>query len=805
MKIRRIDIDNFGALSDFHLALDNNLTVINKDNGWGKSTLASFIRVMFYGFADESKKIVADRERNRLRPWNHGIYGGAIEYEYQGKQYRLQRTFGAKSSDDTCSLVDITTKLPCKEFDTDNLGIQLMGIDSEAYIRTLFIGQNKLSVRNDKGSLEDSITAKIGNLTEATDDINNFDAVMERLKKECNGLKSGHKKGIINELKSERDILVAGQNTYKLVIKDIDTATANLKELGEELKACDVASKRVDAEYSAVGKAQQQKSMLEKADELRRDIEKCKASLATIRETFKLRIPSVEEVNSMIGVINDANILKEKCKSMGMISSKSAVSEEQGDRPQADEIEIVQATISRRNEIRAQIGENKAKYNRNDELLRYRRDAAIAEWNRDKERAREHYQEKLGRISSQEKLCIGFTVAGVLALISVIIVLALVLKKPLIAIAAGAVLLVGIIVIFSMRGIYKKRKSQIDMEKVDSEPDFSREEREQAILQDDIAGYSKKEQECSRQIELFCNKYNIADDSMLEMKLFSMNEQLNKPKEDSKLADILDADSKRLSEVTETVNGWFRGIAGEEPEQWIETAISYMQMAEEYADTSLRLKEMKDRLDGLSCEEQEIGEVRDLAEIIREREELSSRIDEIKSEIGRTQEEHRQLLKQKNTLEEEKQKLNSIDEKLEEYHHKYDIINKTMSFLGKAKEKLSARYMDPIEDAFIKYYSYITTDYIDSYEIDADIKLTRQEMGQRRDSESMSKGYKDLMDVSLRMALLDVMYDGEKPWVIMDDPFVNLDTTKLEQVRYFLEELAKDYQVIYFTCHQSRA
>ena len=48
------------------------------------------------------------------------------------------------------------------------------------------------------------------------------------------------------------------------------------------------------------------------------------------------------------------------------------------------------------------------------------------------------------------------------------------------------------------------------------------------------------------------------------------------------------------------------------------------------------------------------------------------------------------------------------------------------------------------------------------------------------------------------------MYTQEKPVVIFDDPFVNLDGAKTEAALQFLAEIGKEYQVIYFTCHESR-
>jgi len=68
----------------------------------------------------------------------------------------------------------------------------------------------------------------------------------------------------------------------------------------------------------------------------------------------------------------------------------------------------------------------------------------------------------------------------------------------------------------------------------------------------------------------------------------------------------------------------------------------------------------------------------------------------------------------------------------------------------------------------------------------------------------LSVGYQDLIGVALRFALADAMYPEEKPFLILDDPFVNFDSQKLARAKQLLDEVAERYQIIYFTCHESR-
>ena len=71
MKIKQIDINSFGKINELKLDFKDDLTAIKEENGWGKSTLAAFIKVMFYGF-DESKRDEVSNERKHFTPWSGG-------------------------------------------------------------------------------------------------------------------------------------------------------------------------------------------------------------------------------------------------------------------------------------------------------------------------------------------------------------------------------------------------------------------------------------------------------------------------------------------------------------------------------------------------------------------------------------------------------------------------------------------------------------------------------------------------------------------------------------------------------------
>ena len=74
-------IDGFGKLNNMEVQFEDGINTFVQDNGWGKSTLAAFIRVMLYGFDGETKRNDIENERKRYRPWA-GAFPGLHSCSY---------------------------------------------------------------------------------------------------------------------------------------------------------------------------------------------------------------------------------------------------------------------------------------------------------------------------------------------------------------------------------------------------------------------------------------------------------------------------------------------------------------------------------------------------------------------------------------------------------------------------------------------------------------------------------------------------------------------------------------------------
>jgi uncharacterized protein YhaN len=163
------------------------------------------------------------------------------------------------------------------------------------------------------------------------------------------------------------------------------------------------------------------------------------------------------------------------------------------------------------------------------------------------------------------------------------------------------------------------------------------------------------------------------------------------------------------------------------------------------------------------------------------------------------------LAEQREQVSEDEESLKLALEEETAMKHRYEVYKKTLEYLEQAKIGFTTKYMEPIMKGFRKYYRILTGRDADGYWMNANMELSVQEAGVQQDVHFLSEGYRNLTGICLRMAMVEAMYQEEKPFVIFDDPFVNLDDENLRGGLAFLREAAKDYQLIYFTCHESRS
>lgn len=177
MELTKCYIENFGTLSDFEYQFHSGLNVIQEKNGFGKSTLAVFIKAMLYGYPKSASRSIAKNERKKYLPWQGGKYGGYLEFIYEGIHYRVTRFFGKTPAGDRFELFDLTNRERSKRFG-EQLGDELFQLDADSFMHSIYMPQ----ITDGTSPMTSSIQAKLSNLVDNTDDVNNYATAMKYLK-----------------------------------------------------------------------------------------------------------------------------------------------------------------------------------------------------------------------------------------------------------------------------------------------------------------------------------------------------------------------------------------------------------------------------------------------------------------------------------------------------------------------------------------------------------------------------------------------------------------------------------------------
>ena len=159
MKLISLHIENFGGLHQYSLNFQDDLTVVQQPNGFGKTTLAEFIRAMFYGFPRRAKTLDKSR-RQKYTPWQGGKFGGNLTFRLDGKDYRIERTFGATPKGDHFQLIDLSINKKSDRF-SEEIGLEIFGLDADSFERSTYMPQ----LREKLDLSTDSIRAKLGEVT----------------------------------------------------------------------------------------------------------------------------------------------------------------------------------------------------------------------------------------------------------------------------------------------------------------------------------------------------------------------------------------------------------------------------------------------------------------------------------------------------------------------------------------------------------------------------------------------------------------------------------------------------------------
>ncbi len=150
--------------------------------------------------------------------------------------------------------------------------------------------------------------------------------------------------------------------------------------------------------------------------------------------------------------------------------------------------------------------------------------------------------------------------------------------------------------------------------------------------------------------------------------------------------------------------------------------------------------------------------------------------------------------------------LKQMQASYDEMQREYEALSLAVDTLREADAEMQSRFSPALGRLASSYMAQVTGGRYADVLIDRDFsaKARTQEDSVARDSEYLSAGTLDLMYLAVRLAVCELaLPEGEPCPLVIDDALVNLDETRLDQAMQLLREIAKNRQVILFTCRKT--
>ncbi|MBQ7948644.1 MAG: AAA family ATPase [Clostridia bacterium] len=850
MKLLSYHIENYGKIHGADGKFDGGLTEFFEKNGFGKTTMASFIRAMFYGLPSYTTKTKTFDDRQHFYPFEGGKFGGNITFEMQGKTYKIERFFGKKSNRDD-ELKIYCNGAPYLGFGED-IGKEVFGLDEESFKKTVFITADEIEIESTH-----SINEKLNRDVHGTDE-GDFEAAIDELEKVKKQLKASRGN---NDLISEK----------KTEIFDLNARIKNLNDMSDGLEG-----EYVEREQLTRGIADAEKTLKEASerglilqkwktlDNLAAQIEQKTAILQENREKYPNGLPNeaerkilndcVQEETRLNGSLQTAIFGEDKEKELFALQKKFA-----NGVPTEQEIAEKQQALTKLWSLNAERERLlKREKTQREKTLEGKFSAKVPTENElaQKRERIEEYKRKSAELSElQAALLIGDarkpsnvkgkTVVPVLlsaVLITVGIVLAaLQYIVPGIALAAVgiALLAVGLTLGKKSVDVSQTQTSVSDIAALQAELRVAEENLRAftvpygyysdagivydfATLEEDVKGYksqvvaereyegkivalTQEIEQIETQARDFLAKFGAVGVGLqngLNRLLAEVSSYASLQADQAAASGKTDSVRARIFECRKKIDGILQkyrleafvgtmdGLKG------LEIACNTLVALEEtIADLQENLTNYKTK-NGLT--ERPTGEVVETDTVHETLSVLRKRLADCDKRIAETE----RLVEK---LPDVQSELECAEETLEEYKDRYALLSETIDALKGAEKTLQDRYVAPIKEKFSRYAEALERVLDEKVTMDSDYRVKFERGGEERSDRHLSAGERSICALCLRLALIDNMYETEQPFIVMDDPFVHLDETHMKRTAELVKALAKEKQIIYFCCHESRS
>lgn len=834
MKLISCYIENYGKLKAKEYSFTTGVNMFCQENGTGKSTLASFIKAMFYGLDSYRKDSKEFCERLHFYPFDGGAFGGNLVFEHAGKTYKIERFFGEKS--ETAD----TLTLYCNGEETNALGADIgksvFGIDKASFERTLFISADEIEL-----SSTTAINAKLNNVLQGATEDTNLDSALKRLEATAKEYKKA---------KAGKDKISEETARIALLREKIENAEKTRAVLYAKMDELDAYDKQIaDKEERAV-KAQKSNEILgwwEHYETLASGAENKNARLQALKSQYPLGIPTEEEsllVQSFLQ--KEGNLLAQ-----GKTKAFSAEDELrlaqlslrfQGGIPDRQTLDNIGAKVENLPVLQKELALLESAQPTDEEKRLAHTFGAYPPAQETlidtgekvlKHRAVEREYHALPATVERKRGGKAYIAVAVLATLALILGLALLGAVKSFGIALAVV---GGIGLLADGFAYLNGKTQTENSDKNVKMDELRalENAVRAVLlpygynsenglafdfemfKKDVqayGAYAEREraregeraqkrvylQNAERELTVFFDGYGVCGETYLKR----WNALLTDIESYDDLQRRKQAQTNTTAEIEATIA---KNRAG------IDAYCGKYRIAEANVQTALE--------DARECAkiEKEIAEERARAKTYKAEKGLTEKPVQARLDTDSLHEELAVLRAKRSRLaleveadeaavellgEYEADKAEA-EERLATFKQKHKLLLATAELLSLAEQNLKDKYVKPIKDEFVNYAGLLEDALGEKVRLSRNFEVSFERNGKERSEKHLSAGQRSICALCFRLALIRNMYKEQTPFLVLDDPFTSLDETHIKRVRTLVQTLSKDMQIIYFVCHESR-
>ena len=769
MKIKRVNIAAFGGLENKTVSFEDGFNVIYGENENGKTTVMNFIKMMFYGSGRGSSQIAKDA-RKKYAPWNGRQMAGSIDFELNGKNYRLEREFKSSNSTDRSVLLDLD--MGTRQTVPPDIGARLLGLSAAAFERSVFIGRAGAAEKD--ADAEGEINSKLSNIVTAGDESVSYEQVNARLQKAKTALKSksGRVGGLDKTLKLIETRAEDLQNAEK-VWKDYAEFKAGADRLGSDI-------------ISAAKKAKALKETLEKEKDIR-NAEKLREFLDTKAELDKLN----GELKLSDGGYADKLFADKLIFCIGRAEKAESRLDDK-----KNEIARLEEAIDISSGAENGSAEKKAEALRNELKALEERRAETNSGLEDCCRATAAVENEKEAAQKKRKTALLPLIAGAAVLfLSAALYAALGGIAPLAAAAAGAALIAaGFIIIISLKNKLKKlflkadgiksRQNDLKLKEIELKQEISeREARLEAINAALGAGSAALEKQKALLEELWEQSAELEKE--LERELSTLSELYARYAPPAAVNEIKVSAEKiaekaaKQKEIKQRLNYIARDIGN----------ISY--------------DEAREKLEKLP---EDTAGAADFEELQRNYDNLQSEITEKRERLARAQERMRSQLRTAENPENIKKELAELKKTAAEQEKFCRAVDAAAEVLQDSFAELRRGYGSALEKKAGEIFRGLTGGRYERMQISKSFDISVEKAGifGGKDAAYLSAGTSDQAYLSLRLALSSLIFEtSEELPLLLDDSLAQYDDARAEAALKYLSEFSAGRQAIMFTCHRS--